>query len=111
MNSKMTLPLVFALTTLLANTVVSSDAQYQYLHQQRGPMSFEMHDLNKDGVISANEFSQARMQRHAVRQKAGYQLRNANKAPVFENIDQDNNGIISRDELSSWHKYRLSQRR
>lgn len=73
----------------------------------RGPLSFEAHDLDKNGSISEQELSTVREQRKAAMIKSGrLGLGNAN-APTFAQMDSNNDGQISKEELTTG---RTSQR-
>lgn len=76
-------------------------------YERRGPLPFEVMDLDRDGVISADEHAKVRAERQAVRARQGYPMRNAGMAPSFEQIDADRDGSISHDEFSAWHQNRL----
>jgi hypothetical protein len=110
MNTKFTL-LGLLTVALLSGAAFSSQGDYEKYYLQRGPMPFEVMDINGDGVITAQEQAAVRSQRHAARAKAGYMMRNLNKAPTFEQIDLDESGTISRNELSTWHARCFQQRR
>ena len=109
MNTKYTL-LGLLSVALLSGPALSSPDEYERNYLQRGPMPFEALDLNGDGVVTAEEHATVRAERQAARVKAGYMMRNAGKAPAFEQIDQDGSGAISPDELSKWHERRFQQR-
>ena len=109
MNTKLTL-LGFLSLVILSSPVFSSPSEYEKYYLQRGPMPFEVLDINGDGVITAEEHATARSERQAARAKAGYMMRNAKKAPAFEQADLDSSGAISRDELSRWQARRFQQR-
>jgi len=98
--------------TLSAGTAIASPDEFEreaYYHQ-RGPMPFEVLDLNHDGTITAEEHAQVRAERWAAREQLGYPMRNAASAPTFEQIDTDNDGSISRDELAAAQTQRMQQR-
>lgn len=63
--------------------------------------SFEQFDLNKDGNLTEQEFTEARNQRIAARAKAGYPMRNLANAPSFADIDLDHNGTVSKEEFAA----------
>jgi Ca2+-binding EF-hand superfamily protein len=109
MNTKLTLLGLLSML-LLSGLAFSSPDDNEKYYLQRGPMPFEVLDLNGDGNITAEEHATVRSQRHAARAKAGYLMRNKNKAPVFEQADLDSSGAISRDELSKWQARRFQQR-
>ncbi len=90
--------------SLLAGTAMASPDEYEReeYYERRGPMPFEVLDLNGDGVVTAEEHARVRSERQAFRSAQGYPMRNASSAPRFEKIDTDANGSISRDELSAW---------
>lgn len=85
------------------------DEREEY-YERRGPMPFEVMDLNRDGVVTAEEHAQVRGERHRVRAEQGYPMRRAAEAPDFEQIDRDGNGSIDRGELSDWQAQRMQQR-
>ncbi len=106
----------FSLATLsavlLTGAVIASPGEYERdeYYERRGPMPFEVLDLNRDGVVSAEEHAQVRRERHAERAEQGYRLPNAGQASNFDQIDRDSNGSIDRDELSQWQMQRMQQR-
>ena len=97
---------------LLAGTAMASPDEYEReeYYERRGPMPFEVYDLNQDGVVTAEEHAQVRRDRQAIRARSGYPMRNAASAPSFEQIDTDKSDSISREELSTWHTQRMRNR-
>ncbi len=97
---------------LLVGAAGASPGEYerQEYYERRGPMPFELMDLNRDGVVTTEEHAQVRNERRQARTQMGYPMRNAPYAPAFEQIDSDGNGSISHEELSAWHTQRMQQR-
>jgi Ca2+-binding EF-hand superfamily protein len=111
MLSKTTLASAMSLA-LITGVAGASPGEYERheYYEHRGPMPFEVIDLNRDGVVTADEHAQVRSERHAVRAQQGYPMRNAGSAPSFEQMDSDSNGSISRDELAEFQALRMQQR-
>lgn len=97
---------------LTAGTAVASPGEYDRddYYEHRGPMPFEVLDLDGDGVVSAEEHAQVRRERQASRAQAGYPMRNMGRAPAFEQIDTNGDGAISRDELAATRARQAQQR-
>ena len=60
-------------------------------------------DLNGDGVITSDEFYEARGKRMAEQAAKGGQMKNAANAPSFEDIDKNDDGKIDEAEFDA-HK-------
>ena len=103
---------IAALGIVLAAGVAASpgDDEYREYYERRGPVPFEVMDLNADGVVTAQEHQQVRAERQRIRAEQGYPMRRAASAPHFEQIDRDGNGSIDREELSDWQAQRMQQR-
>ncbi len=101
-----------ALGVLIAGSasVYASDYEREDYYERRGPMPFEVMDLNSDGVITTAEHEQVRADRQKVRSEHGYPMRRAASAPKFEQIDLNDDGSIDRDELSAWRAQNWQQR-
>ncbi|MCF6205638.1 MAG: DUF1104 domain-containing protein [Sulfurovum sp.] len=65
------------------------------------------YDLNRDGKITADEFSKAQASRMTQRANQGKMMKNAGNAPTFEMIDANKDGIISQAEFNA---HQLQQR-
>lgn len=76
----------------------------------RGPVPFGAIDLNDDGVISAQEFTDHRGQRQAARAAQGRPMRNAGQAPRFEDWDKDGDGLLTPQELTEGQQARFAAR-
>jgi hypothetical protein len=79
-------------------------------YERRGPLPFQVMDLDGNGVVTADEHAAVREQRQASRRAQGYPMRNAQQAPNFEQIDTDNNGLIDKSELEAWQNQRMRDR-
>ncbi len=77
----------------------------------RGPMPFGAMDLDGNGYVSSQEFSQHRNARMAARAAQGRLLRNAGRAPRFESWDADGNGLLNAAEVTSGQQTRFAGRR
>jgi hypothetical protein len=66
-----------------------------------GPMTFSDMDKNGDGVVTEQEFNEARAKRMSERAAQGYPLRNAGKAPPFSAIDTNGDGKVTPDEFAA----------
>lgn len=75
------------------------------------PMTFSVYDANNDGKISLDEFNDARAKRMQKRVDEGRMMKNAPKAPMFEDIDVDKNGYIDEDEFFNFQKDQRDRRR
>jgi hypothetical protein len=85
-------------------------AQAQPFGGPRGPVSFGVMDLDNDGYVSAQEFSQHRDVRMAERAAQGRLLRNAGQAPRFASWDLDGDGRLSRGEVVTGQQARFAGR-
>jgi hypothetical protein len=75
-----------------------------------GPPAFGTIDLNGDGRVSADEFTQHRAQRRAARAAEGRPMRNAASAPTFESLDRDGNGYLTSAEVTQGQQARFASR-
>jgi hypothetical protein len=96
-----------SLVLLVGSALASPDEDERHdAYERRGPIPFEVMDLDGDGVVTQAEHAQVRAARQRVRSEQGYPMRNAGNAPPFEQIDRDGNGTLDRDELSAWQTQR-----
>ncbi|MET0067223.1 MAG: EF-hand domain-containing protein [Candidatus Thiodiazotropha sp.] len=63
--------------------------------------TFADFDLNADGVIHEEEFSQARAKRIEARLMAGYPMRNLKNAQPFSEIDTNGDGALNPEEFAA----------
>ncbi len=106
-HSRRPLGLACALGAIL---IVPALASAQPPMTGRGPVAFGVMDLNRDGVVSAQEFAEHRAQRQAARAAEGRLLRNAAQAPRFETWDIDADGFLTPDELTRGQQARFAAR-
>ena len=81
------------------------------MNQQRQMPSFTDFDLNKDGVLTKDEFYQAREQRMRQRTEQGHMMRNVVNAPPFEILDTNRDGKVTQQEFSAHQAMRQQMRR
>jgi Ca2+-binding EF-hand superfamily protein len=67
----------------------------------RGPIPFEVFDLDGSGAISEEEFDQVRARRAEAREEAG--LPPSRQSRPFSSLDGDGDGAIGREELQAAH--------
>ncbi len=70
---------------------------------------FTNFDLNADGRIVEQEFTQARDKRREQRVAEGWPLRNRNEALPFNEIDTDSDGTVAADEFSAYQATRVQE--
>jgi Ca2+-binding EF-hand superfamily protein len=75
----------------------------------RNAPSFQDFDLNGDGLITADEFQQARAKRISERASAGFPMRGLSNAPSFEDIDANHDGVVTPAEFEAWQAQRRLQ--
>lgn len=78
---------------------------------QRGPISFDEYDLNRNGSVSKREFYDARARRVTQRANDGRAMRKSDKAPKFEQFDTNRNGRLSKVELLEGQNRQMQKRR
>lgn len=76
----------------------------------RNMPTFSECDLDGDGKLVEEEFTEARNQRISERVRQGYQMRNVDSAPSFADIDANKDGGISAEEFAAHQAQRRQQR-
>lgn len=82
----------------------------QGMGRGRNMPAFPDYDLDGDGKIMEQEFSEARGKRIAEREQQGYQMRNIGNAPAFADIDTNGDGEIDSEEFAAHQSERRQQR-
>jgi len=78
---------------------------------QRGPISFDIYDVNKDGLVSEKEFYDARAARMTIRAEEGMPMRNAGNAPDFTLFDTNKDGKLTKTELLEGQNEQMQNKR
>jgi len=78
---------------------------------ERGPISFDIYDTNKDGLVSEKEFYDARTKRMTIKAEQGMPMRNAANAPEFGEFDANKDGKLSKIELLEGQNAQMQKRR
>lgn len=115
MNSNTFRPSTYARRVILTAAAGAALAATTLVQAQpwggaRGPVDFDTIDTDHNGVVSAAEFAQHRAQRMAARAAEGRMLRNASRAPSFESLDRNGNGVLEPDELPRGPQGRFAAR-
>lgn len=76
----------------------------------KGPLPFEAYDKDNNNVITAKEFDAIKQQRMTQKAKDGRVMRNAGNSAVFSDIDTNNDGIITKEELTIHQEKRFMNR-
>lgn len=100
-----TVTLIVGTLSLLGSLTYAADLA------QRGPISFDIYDVNKDGLVSKKEFYDARTKRMTIRSNQGLPMRNASNAPAFTQFDTDKDGKLSKIELLEGQNAQMQSRR
>lgn len=93
-------------TTTLGTTAMAQGASTGGAARP-GPMGFAQFDRDGDGAVTEAEFNQARAERIAQRSSAGAPMRGLANAPAFSEIDQNDDGKLTQEELASFHQQRM----
>lgn len=96
---------VFGIVVLFESSAFGADLS------QRGPISFDIYDTNKDGLVSEKEFYDARAKRMTMRAEQGMPMRNAGNAPEFSQFDANKDGKITKVELLEGQNAQMQKRR
>ena len=94
------------LTLVIAASSVAVAAQSAE-PPSRGPMTFEVFDMDGDGVVTEQEFQSVRTDRMAARAAQGAPMRGAANAPPFSVFDQNGDGSITPEEFAAAQQARL----
>jgi len=88
------------LVTLLSSVVFAAPTAQQ---------KFKMADMNKDGMLSSQEFYNDQARKMAIKVKEGRALKGAATAPTFTQVDRNKDGQVSFNEYDNFHTVRQQQ--
>lgn len=77
----------------------------------RGPIPFSVYDVDGNGLISEQEFTQIRNERIAAKAAQGRPMKNKGNSPSFSSFDEDGNGQLTQKELDSGQQAQMQKRR
>ncbi|MCG6898348.1 MAG: EF-hand domain-containing protein [Thiocapsa sp.] len=80
------------------------------LAQPVGPPGFSTFDLNGDGILTEQEFGEARANRIKERSQQGYPMRNLATAPPFTAFDLNSDGGVTPEEFAAGQAQHRQQR-
>lgn len=102
---------VFLLSACLLTAFFSIPAISAEPIPQRGPIPFDIYDIDANGYISQDEFNTRRGERMQSRAAQGYPMRNMASEPKFMQFDMDKDGQLNRDELATGQQQQMQKRR
>lgn len=76
----------------------------------KGPVAFDVYDVNKDNQISQAEFNAIKNQRMTEKYNKGYPMRKAGSSPTFEDMDLNKDGKIIQTEMTTFQQQRFNTR-
>lgn len=98
--------LSFVAATLLVSNLCAAEMP------DRGPISFEVFDINKDGFITEDEHTKVREERIKDKQSQNQtMMRNVGKAPDFKSLDADGDGKVTKIELLEGQNKQMQENR
>lgn len=74
-------------------------------------MSFPFMDINKDGIVSEEEFYQAQAKNMEQRASENRMMKNAGKAPQFSDFDLNHDGKVTQEEYNKFRSQRMIENR
>lgn len=97
--------LIIGISVLLvaAGSLVAVDARAGD-KPAHGPVPFAEFDQDGSGFVSEDEFNTVRGARMAANAEAGMKMKGAASAPAFADVDTDDDGKLSSDEIAAAHK-------
>lgn len=98
--------LSFVAAVLLVSSVYAAEIP------DRGPISFEAFDVNKDGFITEDEHTKVREERIKDKQSQNQtMMRNVGNAPDFKSLDADGDGKVTKMELLEGQNKQMQENR
>ena len=101
-------------TKSIAMTVLASAVSLVYAQSTvitaRGPIPFNVIDLDANGSISEQEFNMVHQQRMSARAAEGRPMRGMVNHPVYADFDTDGDGQLTPDELAAGQQIQRQKR-
>jgi len=95
---------VILITSMIIAIVLLPVAAKADSDKPHGPPAFVEIDVDQDGFVSEQEFTDFRAARMAAMAEAGKPMKGAATAPAFQDIDTDGDGKLSEAELTAAHQ-------
>ncbi len=89
---------LYPVALLITLAVLISPVNVQAEKERHKP-AFSEFDLDGDGKIIENEFNEAHSKRISERAQEGYKMKNLGNSHTFSDIDTNDDGEISKEEL------------
>lgn len=103
-------------TKFLGLSFVAAMLSLSYLNAaempNRGPIPFEVYDVNKDGVITEDEYTKVREERlKQAQSQTDRMMKNVKNAPDFKTLDADGDGKVTKLELLDGQNKHMQENR
>lgn len=77
----------------------------------RGPIPFNSFDVDNNGVITSEEFYKVRDERMTQMAQQNMPMKNASNAPMFEQMDKNKDGNLTKEEFNQFRVDRMQNNR
>lgn len=99
-----------ALTLMLATLSAAAQQPAPPMGRGMGMPTFAEFDLNGDGVITEQEYIEARNKRISERASEGRPMRGLSQMKEFKDIDTDQDGRVTPAEFSAYQQQHMQNR-